>query len=143
MRDFWELFKKKIATAPSEALSLTERLEQTVDPGEFERYLEQEATMKLLLDIRAGISTMFAWRISGLCTEVRWERIHQSHAETIRIFDELAWENGFQITEKRACVSFVEMAREQGVIQVTSKGVSLTPIGEQIAEEVRREIEGE
>lgn len=142
LRDFLVLFKEKIRDC-TEAQLLLERLGQQVSLEEFARYLDQEVTMELLLNFRRGISQMFAWRIQGISSEALYHCSHRNHAETIQKFDELAWEQGFKITEKRDCVSFTEAAREDGIIQVTAEGVSLTPKGEQIAEEVRREIEEE
>lgn len=143
LSDFFELFRKKIEKFPYEALALVDELRNTCSPSEFESYMRQEVDLGELLNLRSAVSCMFEWRIRGIQTEAMFEKLHKTHAETIQIFDDLAWEHGFKIVEKRRFVSFVEMARDQGIIQVRKDGVSLTPKGERIAEEVRKEIEGE
>ncbi len=140
MNDFLIAFRERIKEC-IEAKLLLEELEREVGEDEWCKFLELQIGMDSLLKLRNGISAMFADRISGVCTDKLYDRLHRKHTETIQKLDELAGEMGVIIVKKRACVSYTESARDAGIIQVTTKGVSLTPLGERIAEEVRRQIE--
>lgn len=115
---------------------------KTENPEYFKSLCDQPVTIENILELRNWVSGLFAERLAHICTEALYDRFQKAHVEFIAKFDEKASEKGFLITQKRKCVTFTELMRDAGLIQVTTKGVSLTPKGIAVAEEVQREIDG-
>lgn len=144
MKTCGEFFRIISETNNHHAKSLLDYWQENVPKDEWGAACALPLDYDHILALRDQISALFAWRIRGICTEAMYKRVTEAHVEFVEEFQRKAGELGFIITEKRKCVSFVEFGRDQGIIQVTDdKGVTLTPKGEKLAEEVRREITGE
>ena len=123
------------------AKMLIEYWKEQVSPEEWESCEKLPLSMKTILNMRDQISILFRDRLAGICIDALYDRVQRAHTTFIFEYDEKARQQGFAITEKRACISFTEAFREAGVIRVTGDGVSLTPKGVQIAQSVQREID--
>ena len=138
-----EFFNLIYNTEVMEAQLLMDEWRENVPAEQWKEGEDLPITREGILHIRNTISALFAERLMGICTEPLYDRIQKAHVAFILEFDEKARQQGFLITEKRACITATEAMRDAGLIQVTTDGVSLTPHGIEVAEQVRKEIEGE
>lgn len=138
-----EFFNQIYQTDNTHAQLLIDDWREHLSPEAWKQGEDLPITREGILHIRNTISSLFARRLAGICTEALYDRVQRAHVSFIMEFDEKARLHGFLITEKRACVTVTEVMREAGLIQVTKDGVNLTPKGIAVADEVRRQIEGQ
>ena len=141
MNTVGEFFSLIYATENTNAKALIDDWKEQVSLEAWRSGEKLPLSMETILNLRDQISALFRDRLAGICTDALYDRVQKAHTSFIFEFDEKARQQGFLITEKRACVSFTEAFREAGLVQVTSDSVSLTPKGIQIAEDVQREID--
>ena len=137
-----EFFQLIYNTKVMEAQMPMDEWRENVPAEQWKEGEDLPITREGILHIRNTISSLFAERLAGICTDALYDRVQRAHTAFIMEFDAKAEQHGFRITEKRQCVTVTETMREAGLIQVTKDGVSLTPKGVELAEDVRRQIEG-
>ena len=137
-----EFFNLIYNTEVMEAQMLMDEWRENVPAEQWKEGEDLPITREGILHIMNTISSLFARRLRGICTDALYDIVQKAHTAFILEFDEKAYQQGFLITEKRQCVTVTEAMREAGLIQVTKEGVSLTPKGIRTAEQVQRELEG-
>lgn len=92
-------------------------------------------SLEMLTAMRDEISGLFVFRVHGVMNDEEYDRVTHAHSAFVTEFHERAAMHGFIITDKPRCISFTEIARDRGIVQVKDSGVSLTPKGEKMMEE--------
>ena len=142
MKTVGDFFALIYDTQITEAKLLFDEWREVVSVEEWVECEKAPLTREAILTIRSQISALFAERLEGICTDALYRRIGQAHTAFIMELDEKAGRYGLLITEKRSCVTPSESARNAGMIQITTNGISLTPKGLAVAKEVGRQIGG-